>query len=149
MYDGCMKTKQKRKEEKTTLDNYEVGFIETNGKPKRKKKIIIQDNKPSRVVKFLVAKRAEINTKIGDVVKKVSHRSKKTKKMTKLERQNAKNMVMNGIMGVGQLLVVVSIAYSASVIFIGIDTLVSKIALLPQVIFALVISIKAFIALYK
>lgn len=53
------------------------------------------------------------------------------------------------ILGVGYLLVVVSIAYSTAVILIGVDSIESKIALLPQVFFAGAILLKAFSKLYK
>lgn len=74
---------------------------------------------------------------------------KKTKKSTKLEREIAKKERNRAIMGIGQLLVVVSIAYSTAVIFIGVDSVASKIALIPQVVFASYILLKAFSRLYK
>lgn len=87
--------------------------------------------------------------KVVNKVNKVTHPSKKSKKPTKAELELAKKQYDNAIIGIGLLLVVVSIAYSTSVILLGVDSLGSKIALLPQAIFALVISIKAFSRLYK
>lgn len=83
------------------------------------------------------------------VVNKALNRGKTAKKTTKKERENAILQRNNAILGVGLLLVVVSIAYSTAVILIGVDSLESKIALLPQVVFALVTLIKAFSKLYK
>lgn len=74
---------------------------------------------------------------------------KTRKKPTKADEILAKQERNRAILGIGILLVIVSIAYSTSVIFIGVDSLESRIALLPQVVFALVISIKAFSKLYK
>ena len=84
-----------------------------------------------------------------NVVEKTKKPRKKVKKPTKLEQGQAKRERNNVIMGIGQLLVFVSIAYSTTVIFIGIDSPESRVALLPQAVFALVILVKAFSKLYK
>lgn len=88
-------------------------------------------------------------TTVVDRVKSLKKPQKKAKKPTKLERENAKKERNRAIMGIGQLLVVVSIAYSTAVIFIGVDSMASKIALIPQVVFASYILLKAFSRLYK
>ena len=88
-------------------------------------------------------------TTIVDRVKSLKKPRKKAKKPTKLERENARKERNRAIMGIGQLLVVVSIAYSTAVIFIGVDSMASKIALIPQVVFASYILLKAFSRLYK
>ena len=82
-------------------------------------------------------------------VKKVKLAPKKAKKLTKAEKEQAKRERNNVIMGIGQLLVFVSIAYSTATIFIGVDSPESRIALLPQAVFGLVILAKAFSKLYK
>lgn len=141
---------------KSLLDKSKLKYEPTKNKPttnaKAVKKIVASSNKKVKRVNsrgFVVSKFNNIRAYFGSVVKKVSHPKKKSKKVTKLERQKAKIRRNRGIMGIGQLLVVVSIIYSTSIIFIGIDTLGSKIALLPQIIFALIILIKAFFTLYK
>ena len=90
-----------------------------------------------------------VKTKVSAIVKKVKKPRKKAKKPTKAEREIAKKERNRAIMGIGQLLVVVSIAYSTAVIFIGVDGMASKIALLPQVVFASFTLLKAFSRLYK
>lgn len=60
-----------------------------------------------------------------------------------------KNANKGAIMGIGHLLVVVSIAYSTAVVLIGVDSIESKIALVPQATFGLFILFKAFSKLYK
>ena len=72
-----------------------------------------------------------------------------SKKSDNKGRKNPKKERNHAIMGIGQLLVVVSIAYSTAVIFIGVDSTASKIALIPQVVFASYILLKAFSRLYK
>ena len=75
--------------------------------------------------------------------------NKKIKKAAKKHEQFDKTKYYNVIMGIGQLFVVVSIAYSTSVVLMGIDSVVSKIILFPQVVFATYILLKAFSGLYK
>lgn len=53
------------------------------------------------------------------------------------------------ILGIGQLLVVVSIIYSTAIVIIGMNSVESRILLVPQVVFALVILVKAFSKLNK
>lgn len=84
-----------------------------------------------------------------NVINKMKTNRKKSKKLTKAEKKLAREQFLRGIMGIGLLFVVVSIAYSTAVIFIGVDSLASKIALLPQVIFALYTLYKAFSQFYK
>lgn len=74
---------------------------------------------------------------------------KKAKKSAKVNKKTTKKQRNHAILGIGQLLVVVSIAYSTAVIFIGVDSLESRIALLPQVVFATITLLKAFSKLYK
>jgi hypothetical protein len=53
------------------------------------------------------------------------------------------------ILGIGQLLVVVSIIYSTAIVMIGVNSAESKILLVPQAVFALAILVKAFSKLNK
>jgi hypothetical protein len=99
--------------------------------------------------KFIVCKYKKFGKYFSDVVNKVVHPSKKAKKLTKIQREMVKIQRNRGIMGIGLLLVVVSIAYSTTVILLGVSSIASKIALLPQIIFAAVTIIIAFYKLYK
>lgn len=124
-------------------------------KPTKKSKKVAKKATPVKKHKSidirgtLVSSTRNFRIKFNDVVNKVKHPSKKPKKLTKIEREEARRKRNRGILGVGQLLVVVSITYSTTVILIGVDSIGSKIALLPQAVFALVILIKAFSRLYK
>ena len=150
------------KEKKWVLDTRKLKYEEIKPKKlkiakepkvtKKSKKAVLASNtgrKRLNIRGHMVSGLKNIHNNFNGVVKKVYHPSKKGKKLTKIERENAKNQRNRGIMGVGQLLVVVSIAYSTAVILIGVGSLASIIALLPQVIFALVTLIKAFSKLYK
>lgn len=67
--------------------------------------------------------------------------------------QKSKNIpfaeIWRVILGIGQLLVVVSIIYSTAIVIIGVNSAESKILLVPQVVFALAILVKAFSKLNK
>ncbi len=67
--------------------------------------------------------------------------------------QKSKNVpfaeIWRVILGIGQLLVVVSIIYSTAIVMIGVNSAESKILLVPQVVFALAILVKAFSKLNK
>lgn len=150
------------KNEKLVLDTKKLKYETTKPKkvkiakePKttsKSKKAILASSSSSKrrnVGGYIVSKFKNIYHYLLGVVNKIFHPKKKAKKLTKIERENAKNQRNRGIMGIGQLLVVVSIAYSTAVILIGVGSLASIIALVPQVIFALVTLIKAFSKLYK
>lgn len=83
------------------------------------------------------------------VIVRATTPSKRQKKRTKLQIAEARAQRNRGIIGIGQLFVVVSITYSTAVILMGVDSVESKVALLPQASFALAILFKAFFKLYK
>lgn len=92
---------------------------------------------------------SSVKGSLRSVLNRAKHPRKTSKKLTKLERETAKRQRKNAILGIGLLLVVVSIAYSTSVIYIGVDSEMSRIALLPQVVFGLITIFKAFSKLYR
>ena len=57
--------------------------------------------------------------------------------------------VANGILGIGLLFVVVSIAYSTYITILFVNNSTSIVALIPQVLFAAFTLLKAFSKLYK
>ncbi len=59
--------------------------------------------------------------------------------------KNQWNTTIVGIIGIGELLTIVSIAYSTTVIVLGTEGIVPIIMISPAVVFALVILIKKFI----
>lgn len=101
-------------------------------------------------VKSLISSKfTKIKTSLANVVKKVKHPSKTSKKMTKTDRELVKKQRNRVIMGICQLLVVVSIVYSTYITYTFVGSIVSVIILVPQALFALCISVKAFSQLYK
>ena len=110
---------------------------------------VVYNGKEITIRKVFNFIKGKVSSIFNNIKNKVVKPHKKSKKPTKAEREIAKNERNRAIMGIGQLLVVVSIAYSTAVIFIGVDSMASKIALLPQVVFASFILLKAFSRLYK
>lgn len=114
-----------------------VSSVKRKAMPKTSLKVGISNNISS------------IKGHFNNVLKKLKHPRKKAKKLTKTERKFLRQQNLRAILGIGLLLVIVSIAYSTTVIFIGVDSSASRLALLPQVVFALYTLIKAFSKFYK
>lgn len=81
--------------------------------------------------------------------KKLGFKSKKVKKLTKTERKLERQKKIRGIIGIGLLFVVVSIAYSTYMTVLFVDGSAMVVALVPQVTFATVILLIAFYKIYK
>lgn len=124
--------------EVTKRDDYGIrkGTATVSSRKKSLKERIITILKRSRSKKF-------------NTVDNPKLQSKRVKKLTWLEQRLAKQQRNNVILGIGLLLVVVSIAYSTSVIIISVDSSVSRVLLCPQIIFALYLIFKAFSKFYK
>lgn len=101
------------------------------------------------VKKFVRGKFYILKGKLTEVVKGLKSSSRTKKKPTKAQLKLAQEERNRAILGIGLLLVVVSITYSTAVIFIGVNSIESRIALAPQVVFAVTILIKAFSKLYR
>lgn len=72
---------------------------------------------------------------------------KQTKEAPKSDVKNTKKQsgnAKNGIIGLGMLFVIASIAYTTAVIWLGTEGYVSKALTAPQVIFALIVLVKRF-----
>jgi uncharacterized membrane protein len=109
----------------------------TPSKPKINLKALLEDTKKS-VRSFLD------NTKKSIIL----HR-KKVKKLTKTQKKELQKQKLNGIIGIGLLFVVVSIAYSTYMTNLFVDGTMMVVALTPQVIFATVTLLIAFYKIYK
>lgn len=137
----------------SALESFKLYYEDLERKPVKtvptKKNSRQIKNTEKSVKEKLLDKLQPISSKFNNMKKNFSQPRKKAKKLTKAEREIAKTERNHAILGIGQLLVVVSIAYSTSVIFIGVDSLESKIILIPQVVFALFTLLKAFSKLYK
>lgn len=81
--------------------------------------------------------------------KKLGIKSKKAKKVTKAEQKLARLQKIRGIIGIGLLFVVVSIAYSTYMTVLFVDGAAMVVALAPQVVFAATILLIAFYKIYK
>lgn len=114
---------------------------------KATKKPVATTRKPLKQV--FEAKVKVVRSKLDNVLLKIKHPSKKAKKLTKVEREALIQQRKNGILGIGLLLVIVSIAYSTYIVRTFVNTDLSLLALAPQVLFALYILLKAFSKLYK
>jgi len=84
-----------------------------------------------------------------NMLKRLGFKSKKAKKITKSDQKLAREQKKRGIIGIGLLFVVVSIAYSTYMTVLFVDGSAMVVALVPQVLFAAIILIKAFYKLYK
>ena len=136
------------------LSKYKLKFEKTKpGKPTVSKEYIKElESKKHKDVTYreiVLKKISKLMVILANVVNKVKHPNKKVKKLTKIELELVKTQQKNVIMGICQLLVVVSITYSSIIVYVGVNSLASKVALAPQIIFALIILVKSFSKLYK
>lgn len=90
-----------------------------------------------------------VAVQFNNTKKKLGFKSKKAKKVTKAELKLARQQKIRGIIGIGILFVVVSIAYSTYMTVLFVDGLVMAFALAPQVVFAAVTLLIAFYKIYK
>lgn len=126
------------------LDELKLEFEET---PRTMTK---KATKQRRGVKEVLKNNAE-NLKAGvfTLATKVKAPKKKAKKLTKAQKKEIKEHRLRVIMGIGLLLVVVSIGYSITVILTLVDSWVALIVLAPQIAFAVITTFKAFSNIYK
>ena len=137
-----------------SLDSFELYYEELEGKTVKTTPAKKKTNKPNVKVldtvkgKFNEAVKA-VRGRIDNTVAKFKKPRKKAKKLTKVEQKALREQRKSVILGIGLLLVVASIIYSTYVIFIGVDSGASRLALLPQALFATITLIKAFSKIYK
>lgn len=143
------------KEVTNSLDSYELFYEELEKKKvakPNKSKVLTNEKKTSKptvpLKQRIVVLMKKVRSYFDNVIGKVLHR-KKAKKPTKAEQKLARQQQMRGILGIGALFVVVSIAYSTYVIFNGVDSTASRVMLIPQVVFAVYTLVKAFSKIYK
>lgn len=104
--------------------------------------------KPS--LKSRVASKLQpVRGKIDNIIAKVKQPRKKSKKLTKIQKNEIRRQKIRGIIGIGLLFVVVSIAYSTYMTNLFVDGWAMWLALAPQMLFAAAISIYAFYKIYK
>ena len=94
------------------------------------------------------AKKAVV-VQFNNIKKRLGFKSKKAKKLTKTERKLERQKKIRGIIGIGLLFVVVSIAYSTYMTVLFVDGTEMVVALTPQVVFAIITLFIAFYKLFK
>ena len=94
------------------------------------------------------AKKAVL-VQFNNTKKRLGFKGEKVKKLTKTERKLERQKKIRGIIGIGLLFVVVSIAYSTYMTALFVDGTAMVVALAPQVVFATVILLIAFYKIYK
>ena len=109
-----------------------------------------KETKQRRGVKEVLKTNAE-NLKAGvfTLATKVKAPKKPAKKLTKAQKKERKEHRLRVIMGIGLLLVVMSIGYSTFVILTLVDSWVALFVLAPQIVFAIITTLKAFSNIYK
>lgn len=136
-----------------SLDSFQLYYEDMEKKKVKKAAKVVkkpEDNtvKPSLKDKFQT-KMKHVDTKFSNVVNKAKHPRKPAKKMTKIQLQEAKVERRRGILGIGLLLVVVSIIFSTFVAIKFVNGVALYVALAPQIVFAAVSLFKAFSKIYK
>lgn len=108
-------------------------------------------SKPSvkdRVLERLQPLRSKFNS-ILNKVKSLRKPRKKAKKLTKAEKSAIRKQKLRGIIGIGLLFVVVSIAYSTYMTVLFVDGPAMVAALVPQCAFAVATLFYAFYNIFK
>lgn len=145
---------------KETIDKCKLYYELTERKPmkvapKASKKVNNKSTNQRKKATTTKAKQSKktfgskVRSKLDKVAKSLSFILVKDKKLTKAERKKKTKERINGIIGVGLLFVIVSIAYSTYVVTLFVDGTTALIAVAPQVIFASVTLFKAFYKMYK
>ena len=106
-------------------------------KPKNEIKSRFEDTKKS------------IRSFLNNTKKSIIPHRKKAKKLTKAQKKELRTQKLRGIIGIGSLFVVVSIAYSTYMVNLFVDGSVMIVALAPQVLFAGITLLIAFYKIYK
>lgn len=97
----------------------------------------------------LEAFKKALRSRLDNIKKKLGIKSKKARKVTKADRKLALQQKLRGIIGIGLLFVVVSIAYSTYMTVLFVDGTAMVVALTPQVVFASITLLIAFYKIYK
>lgn len=108
-----------------------------------------ETRKRKSVKEVLKVNSANLRAGVFKLATKVKEPKKPAKKLTKTQVKESKEHRLRVIMGIGLLLVVVSIGYSITVILTLVDSWVALIVLAPQIAFAVITTFKAFSNIYK
>lgn len=139
---------------KNSLDKFELYYEELEKKKVAKAKVtkpaVKTSSKPKTTLKMRFESiKKEARSRIDNIQKQHNLRRKKAKKLTKIEKKARLEQKKRGIIGIGLLFVVVSIAYSTYMTNLFVDGHMMVVALAPQVIFAAITLLIAFYKIYK
>lgn len=136
---------------KSELSKFKLGYEMTPNPITDSKKAIVRV--PAHKKQIKQKKQPKLKIAVKNTLEQLNNRLSKLttaiKKDLKSGQKTSKKRIFNGILGIGMLFVVVSIAYSTYITIVFVDGNVSLVALTPQVIFALFTSLKAFSKIYK
>lgn len=138
-----------------SLDKFKLYYEELEKKKVAKakpttKKAVKTSSKPKTTLKMRFESiKKEARSRIDNIQKQHNLRRKKAKKLTKIEKKARLEQKKRGIIGIGLLFVVVSIAYSTYMTNLFVDGHMMVVALAPQVIFAVITLLIAFYKIYK
>jgi hypothetical protein len=141
---------------KNSLDKFELYYEELEKKKVAKAKVKIDPklSKPKTTFKMRVESvKKTVRSRFDNMLSKFKKQPKKAKKISKsaaaLAKKEQREQQKRAILGIGLLLVIVSIIYSTTVVREFVNSTASLVALAPQVIFAVIILVKAFSKIYK
>lgn len=130
-------------------EDMEMKVLQKPAKVTTKKPVQTNAVKKPSVISRVVAKFTSLKSKIFNRKPRVKYTLRQSK-LAQLEQKKARrNELFRGIIGIGLLLVVVSITRSTFVSLQFVDGVANVVYLLPQIVFAIVISIIAFLKIYK
>ena len=128
-----------------SLNDFDLYYEEMERRPVKTK----QTNVSKVSLKDRVSKvKSAVRSRFNNTTKRNQPR-KKAKKAAQIERQLARKQKIRGIIGIGLLFVVVSIAYSTYMTNLFVDGPEMVAALAPQVAFAVITLVIAFYKIYK
>lgn len=99
---------------------------------------------PKRLINIIVLTIKDAYAKLSLLFNKRKGKKMGNKKQSKNNTDKPSKQKLNGIIGLLQLLVVISVAYSSYVVWFGTTGLAEKIMLVPQMTYAAVVLIRKF-----
>lgn len=137
-----------------SLDSFILFYEELEKKKVNKAKPVVKIDpalsKPKTTFKVRIASfKKTVRSRFNNILRKLKKQPKKARKLTKIQKKEAFQQKKRVILGIGLLFVVVSIGYSTYITRTFVDTDISVVALVPQVVFAVIILLKAFSKIYK
>ena len=134
---------KRKTDQHISLEDYRLEYEEVNPKAAAKSTNVTKKTKNSKTGSIF-SKFKSLKSPVKGNNKKATKPRKKAKKLTKAQRESARIERNRVILGLGQLLVVISIAYSTAVIVLGTEGYIPLVMIAPQAVLAVVITSKHF-----